>query len=302
MRTLSLLLVLLIITLVAQAKAEETVHLKNGQFQQGQLISQTDEALTFEFKKRGTSQAQQVSISWSLIDRIEFATSVTEIEAMASPANTELRVFAKLWQDHEPWLSRPQSRAAAIGIAYADKLAAMKEDMAPDQAIDLYSEIAEKAWDPNLQAKAMSKKLETLFALGREREALREAEQLAIESENPNHLLEAKYLIASRTFDTLKAIEQEHPRWYLDDEVRPDRNLEYHKAIDNALYPFLFYGTFENQSARGLLLAAEIYQHAKDYTNAQICAEDILRLYPNTERVTAARARIAELKQLKSKP
>ena len=280
--------------------AAETVHLTNGQFQKGNLVSQTEEILTFEFTKSGSTDKTRVNIPWNRIERIEFGSTVTHIDALAKPEQTDLNVFAELWDEGSPWLSRPNSPTAKIGLVYAKKLVESGVEMAPEQGLDLYSEIAAKAWNPADQAAAIQGRLRTLFSLDRERDAIREAEALAAKTENPHHLLEAKYALASNAFSKLKNIEEENPRWYLDEEVKPGRNRAFNMAIDHSLFAFLFFGSEEKPSARGLLLAASVYEFSKDYKNAELCAQDILRLYPETTFATQAKEKLTELSKRKS--
>ena len=275
--------------------AQETVHLKNGNFQKGSIVSRSDGGITFEFQKSGGGAASRVNIPWNSIDRIEFPTSPAEQKALADPGAVPLATLAKLWEEKSDWLSRPRSNAAQVGLIYAKKLADSKEEMAPEQALDLFKLISEQAWDEKNQAAAIRERLLALISMGRERDAIREAEALAEASENPALLLEAKQVLAANAFEKLKAIEEENPRWELDDDVRPCRNKYFNEAIDHALFAYLFYGSEESAAARGLIFAAEIYRFTKDNKNSKLCAEDILKLYPNTEFTDRARAHLAEI-------
>lgn len=276
------------------SRAEDTVRLKNGQSQPGQLISQSDQELVFEYK-RTTGEVSRITLPWDRIEWIDFHESPELKQAFANPAKTALPAFAKLWDQLSPWLGRPRSRAAELGLNYAKRLAESKEDMAPEQALDLYKIIIARAWDPEKQAEAIRGRIATLLALNREREAVREAEALAEQTENPAHLLEAKYLLAANAYTRLQELEKENPRWQLDDEVRPQRNELFHRALDLSLFSYLFYGSEEAASARGLLQAAEVHRFAGDSPNARLCAEDILKLYPKTEQAEAARKMLNEL-------
>ncbi|MDF1751682.1 MAG: hypothetical protein P1U89_02785 [Verrucomicrobiales bacterium] len=272
----------LLLLLFSIAGAEETVYLKSGKFQKGKLISQTDESLTFEFKKVGVAGLSRVKIPWRSVEKIVFPSSVKQIDALGNPVATDLGVFVELWEKNAPWISRPESKAAEIGLAYATKLANSEAEMAAEQALDLFDHISKTAWDPADQAAGLRGRLRTLLKTGRERDAIREAEALAEETENPALLLEAKYILASNDFEKLQAIVEENPRWELDDEIRPERNRYFNSAIDHSLFAYLFFGSEEQAAAKGLALAAEIYQFASDLKNARRCADDILKLYPET--------------------
>lgn len=275
--------------LVGILHAQETVHLKNGNFQLGELISQTDDQIVFEFTRSNSNAPTRVTIPWKSIEKIVFTPSTELLQAVKHPDEVSLSVLAKLWDEHADWLSRPESRAAQVGLLYAQKLAQSDAEMSTEQALDLYQEIATNAWSPFHQGEAIRERLKTMLAAGMERDAIREAEKLATENENPKHLLEAKYILAESAFAKLKEIEAENPRWHLDDEVRPKRNATYNQAIDHSLYAFLFYGTEEAAATRGLIHAAKIYEFGKDFKNSNTCIEDILQLYPDSKLAPIAK-------------
>lgn len=293
------LIPLLTLVTLLPSWSQETVYLTDGKFQQGKIISQTDQTLTFEFLNSGSKT--QSTIPWSSIEKIEFTASKEFLKAVNDPDQVELSTLAELWNQQADYLTRPMSRTAQVGLVYADKLANSKEDLSEESAIDLYNEIAEKAWSRFHQGQAIRGKLRLLIKTGREREAIREAEALALKTENPEHLLEAKYVLAESAFAKLKEIEQENPRWHLDDEVRPERNQLYNRAIDHSLYAFLFYGTQEQAATRGLLHAAQVYEFGNDLENSENCAGDILRLYPESQLTENAKQHLTNLSKLKKK-
>ncbi|MDF1814462.1 MAG: hypothetical protein P1V20_19810 [Verrucomicrobiales bacterium] len=277
--------------------AEETVYLKNGKFQKGSVVAQSEEALTFEFKKAGVAGKSRVRIPWRSIDRIEFGTSLRQIDALKNPAGTDISVFIELWKTAAPWISRPESKAAAIGLAYAQKLLDLQEEMSSEEALDLYDHISKAAWNPQDQAAGIRGRLKTLLKSGRERDAIREAEELAAATENPALLLEAKYVLATDCLEKLKALEEENPRWFLDDEVRPARNELFNDAVDHSLFAYLFFGSEETAAAKGLYTAAEVYEFAGDLKNAQLCAGDIEKLYSGTKYAEQARILISKIQK-----
>jgi len=281
------------------SQAQETVFLTDGKFQKGNILSTTKKGITFEFEKSGSKK--KIDIKWDSINKIEFTPSKQLLKAVNNSDEVPLEAVAKIWDQQVDYLSRPLSRTAQVGLVYANKLAESTEDLSDEAALDLYEEIADQAWSPYHQGQAIRGKLKLLIKTGREREALRQAEELALESENPEHLLEAKYVLAESAFAELKELEQEHPRWNLDDEVRPKRERIYDQAIDQSLFAFLFYGTQESAVTRGLMHAAKVYEFGKDYESSEVCANDILRLYPQSELAAEAKKQLANLSKLKKK-
>lgn len=278
--------------------AQETVFLKSGQSQSGRVVSRTEDAITFEFARGGRTAS--IELPWKQIDRIVFASSEEQKQALDDPANTGVELFERLWSETREWIDVPDSVAAKIGLAFAGKLTGTDDPGARDKALELYRIIVAEGWNPEDQTMAASRRLNILLESGRERDAIREAEAFAAETENPHLLLEAKRVLAINAYEKLKAIEEENPRWYLDDEVRPVRNALYNEAIDHSLFAFLFYGSIEEPAARGLYDASRIYEFGKEHEKSKTFAEDILRLYPDSNLVPKAREHLANLSKLKT--
>lgn len=291
-------MILAICFLVANLPAQETVVLKSGQSQNGKVVSRTEDAITFEFIRGGRSAS--IELTWKQIDRIVFASPDQQTKALEDPDNTSTEVFESLWSKTRQWIDVPDSMTSKIGLAYAAKLVEAKDPGAMDHALELYRIIVAESWNRDDQTEAAGRRLNILLESGRERDAIREAEAFATETENPLLLLEAKRVLAINAYEKLKVIEDENPRWYLDDEVRPERNILYNNAIDHSLFAFLFYGSIEEPAARGLYDASRIYEFGKDFEKSRICAEDILRLYPGSRLVPNARDQVAKLSKLKS--
>ncbi len=274
----------------------ETVHLQNGNFQSGEIVSQSEKGITFSFTRDGGGKSK-VEIPWEAIERIEFSLSAEEAAALGDPASAQLELLASIWDEQAPWIGREASPAAEIGLAYAERLADSGRERDLEKALGIFDIVAGEAWEPARQAKALRRKLMVLLRAGREKEALREAEAIADASDNPALLLESKMMLSGNYFEKLMEIEEENPRWFLDDEVRPERDRLFHSAVDHALYPYLFYGSLEDAAARGLIRAARIYEYAGDTLNSRRCAEDILKLYPKTELASEAKEHLSKLSQ-----
>ena len=84
-------------------------------------------------------------------------------------------------------------------------------------------------------------------------------------------------------------LELAHPRWIEDDEVRPEREALFHRAVDRHLFAYLHYGSEEAVAARGLWGAREVFEFAGEGERARECARDVVELYPETEFADKAR-------------
>jgi len=113
-----------------------------------------------------------------------------------------------------------------------------------------------------------------------------------METDNPALLIEVNYLLALADTKKLKALEKEHPRWEEDDEVRPDRDDLFHRAVDRFLWPHLFHATREEVAARGLFAAADLYAYAGEIEAARDRWKDLIELYPDSSYAALAASRI----------
>ena len=134
-----------------------------------------------------------------------------------------------------------------------------------------------------------------MLAMGDLDTAVGEAELLASRTEDPDLLLEVKYLLADADFERLKTLQEEHPKWIEDDEVRPERNEIYHRIIDQYLWPHLFHATRTNAAARGLLGAGRVYEFAGETELARSAYKDLEALYPESSSHEEAAERVVTL-------
>jgi len=280
--------------------AADTVVLRNGESRSGEIVTETHEGITFKYEvplSNGRTGFTTKKLPWNAIDSIRFEPLPGEEAALAQPADASEDQLRKLWMSRLEHLARPRSTAPQLGLLYAERLSNGDSRFARERALDIFRRIEAKAWDEESRVRATQGRLQTLIHLDRIEDAMVEARRMAEEAENPAVLLEAKHVLAEAEFDQLAQLEEEHPRWHLDDEVRPRRNAHFHEALDLFLYPYLFHGSREEAAARGLLGAARVHRFAGDLEKARSCAEDILQLYPDTASREPARALLNELSQ-----
>ncbi len=252
---------------------------------QGEVTSFGDSGITLRVAITLSESLQGAStetISWSAIAHIDFPILDQEPEALADPGKVSLETLRELWMEKLPHLSRSKSNAGEIGLLYAERLLAEPSEVALRRAMDVFLTVERSDWNKAHLPRAKRGRLRALIASGQVEEATREAQVMASQSEEPEILLEAKYVLATAAFTRLRDLQKEHPRWMEDDDVLPKRAALLHDALDLFLHAYLFFGSEENASAQGLLGAAQVHQFAGDVSNARACAQDILRLYPQT--------------------
>lgn len=268
------------------ALAADIIYLKRGDSAEGKILLIDDEKLSLEIRHElspGNFGSRTVNVPLDYIDYIEFEATQGEAELLADPAAADIEALSALWDEKRKYLHRPRSNSGTVALAYANKLLAISEnEVRAAQAKELFEKIGSDDWNEDNKRLAKQGRLRAMIAMGEMDTAISEATKMAEETEDPKILIEAKFVLASAEFSKLKAIEKEHPRWMEDDEVKPSRNLHYNEALDLFLFPYLFYGSEEEASARGLWNAVEVYRFSKDESNARSCAEDIIKLYSNT--------------------
>lgn len=269
--------------------AEDVVMMKDGNALEGEILGLNKDFVTL--KIRGEIGSSTSRIAYQNVEYIEFTPLEGEKEA------NDVDALEGIWEQKQKYLSQPRSNAGYFGLAFAEKLLESSNKFRQERAQGIFEMVEAKDWNTENHPRAKQGRLRSMIALGAIKEAMSEARRMAEEAEDPRVLIEANFVLASAEFDQLKKIEEENPRWEVDDEVRPIRNEHFNAALDQFLFPYLFYGSEEEASARGLMAAAEVYQQAKDPTNAKLCAEDVVKLYPNTEHRKRAEELIAKLSQ-----
>jgi len=277
--------------------AQDLVVLKTGESAAAVIEAVTDNILTFALVSNAGSAGGSArrTIAMELVDYIEWDFDPGEESAFENRAGLPSAELELWWDQHFPHLHRPRSRAAAFGVALGRALLREDGERHGQRALALFDRIAERAWAPADAEDALRGRLEALIALGDLATATEEANQLAERTEDPALLIEVKYLLATADLETLRALEEEHPRWEEDDEVRPRRESLYHGLVDQFLWPHLFHATLVEPAARGLRAAAEAHGFAGETHWARFAYEDLLRLYPGTAAAEGAAEALAAL-------
>lgn len=284
---------LLSLALLSSAAAQDVVVLKTGQSVACRIDEVTDNIINVTISSADGAGSARRTLPTGQVDRLEWDFRAGEEALFArrhEAASTELKPWWDLWFPH---VHRPRSRSAAWGIAYGAAL--LREDPAAGaaRALSVFDHLIAKAWAPADVAAAKEGRLRSLIAKGDLATATAEARILAKETDDPGLLLEVEHLLALADFEALRALEEEHPRWIEDDEVRPRRDELFHRALDGFLKPHLFHATREDAAARGLFSAAELFLFAGEKNEATARWDDLVKLYPGTSFATEAAKRLA---------
>jgi tetratricopeptide (TPR) repeat protein len=279
------------VTTMTTLSAQDIIYLKTGESLACRVDALTDNIVNFTLlSNAGTAGGSaRRTVPAAQVDYVEFDFREGEA-AFFERRNAATSEQLKSWWDYYfPHLHRPRSRAAAYGIAFAAALLRETPETAGERALSIFDRIIERAWSADDIALAKQGRLRTLMALGDLETATVEARLLASQTEDPGLLIEVNYLLAMADFQKLKTLQEEHPRWEEDDEVRPERNEIYHRAVDQFLWPHLFHATREEVAARGLAGAAGLYLFAGEIEAARARWDDLVHLYPDSTFATEAK-------------
>ncbi len=293
MRVLIGVFFVLVGSLCPVAQAQDVIFLKSGQSAACEIEALTDNIVTF--KMSSGSGSVQRTMGMKQVAYVEFDFEPGEEALFERRLEVDVETAEKWWDHHFAHLHRPRSRTAGWGIAYAYAL--LRKELESDSlhALRLFERIEERAWADEDIATAKRGRLQSLIALGELEKATEEAHAMVRETEDPELLIEVNYLLAKAEFAKLKDLEEEHPRWEVDDEVRPGRNELYHGTINQFLWPYLFHATRASAAARGLYAAAETYEFGGEPSRAVAAYTDLVQLYPDTEFGAEAATKLKEM-------
>jgi hypothetical protein len=293
------LLILLAATCLAEA--QDVLEMKTGSRRTGKIISFDERFIRLELDlaAQGGSSARSVaSIALPRGDvlSIAFAPNSQRDAAIRSATAQDIDALDGYWKEFKPWLEMSRSPSGSIACALGNALLATKERQNADRALELFTLVEEKAWQDSDKARAREGRLRAMTATGKAAKAIEEAKALADETEDPEILIEANYLMAQAAEEEMRDFLKENPRWDIDSSVIDKRHQLHNRVLELYLYPSLFFGTNNEKAARGLWGAIGIYRTSGDERLAIETSRDILTFYPKTPEAAQARAYLASLK------
>ena len=293
------LLILLAVTSICHA--QDVLEMKTGNRRVGKIISVDEKTIRLQLDIPAQSgsalqAAPSIALPRNDVQAIDFAIDTSRDAAVHSAAIQDIPALEQHWEKFRPWLDFPRSPSASIGCALGNALLATKERKNADRALELFTLIEEKSWQESDKARAREGRLRAMTATGKAAKAIEEAKTLAAETEDPEILIEANYLMAQAAEKSLRSFLKENPRWDIDPAVIDERHQLHRRVLELYLYPSLFFGTNNEKAARGLWGAVGIYRTSGEHQLAIETSRDILAFYPATPEAEQARTYLASLK------
>ena len=284
------------------ATAQDVLLLKNGDRRAGEIISADATTVRLRVSLGGPAlpgagaAMATVGIPRADIDAIEFKADPTREERLRSATPDRIPEVEADWKRLQPWIDFPRSQAGAIGCKLGELMLLTKDPAKSASALELFTLIEKQSWSDQDKARAKQGRLRAMVATGRATEAIDQAKQLAAESEDPEILIEANYIMAQSADKDLKTFLEENPRWEQDSTVIDRRHELYNRVLELYLYPALFYGSDNERAARGLWGAVGVYRASNQLPLAIETSRDIDILYPATTEAKLAQDFLATLK------
>ena len=292
-------IILVLLAAAPSLVADDEVRLKDGNTRKGRIVDMDETSFRLSLPGPVPGQsAGTTSIPRANVERIIFAPDRTLEAIRANPGPGALNTARVRWQTLQPMLAIPESRAGDAGNLYGECLRLTGESVRLEEALGVYAEVEQGAWNPADREDAKRGRLRTMIDLGRSQEVAAEIEEIATSAQDPGLLLDSKLLIASARLAALEQLVAENPRWEEDSPVRSERLRLLHETADNALYPFLFHGTARGQAAKGLGILLGLYQFTGDLEEARKVATDLAEIYPDAPEAKKA----AEFLNKKNEP
>ena len=282
-------IILVLLAAAPSLVADDEVRLKDGNTRKGRIVGMDETSFRLSLPGPVPGQsAGTTSIPRANVERIIFAPDQTLEAVRANPGRGALNTARVRWQTLQPMLAIPESRAGDAGNLYGECLRLTGESARLEEALGVYAEVEQGAWNPADREDAKRGRLRTMIDLGRSQEVAAEIEQLATSAQDPDMLLDSKLLIASARLAAMQTLVADNPRWHEDPPVRAERLRLLHETADNALYPFLFHGTARGQAAKGLGILLELYQFTGDEEEARKVATDLTEIYSDSPEAKKA--------------
>jgi len=282
-------------------QARDTLFFDDGKTRVGKILSVDEKSFRLEVplagSANGTVVTATVTIPRANVVQIEFGPDETRERKLRQASASNLEEIAALWKQWEPFLGIPKSPAGVIGNAYGNLLLQTRTEANAQTALTLFTRIESSSWALDARGLAKQGRLRAMIATGNAAAAVKDALEIAKITEDPAVLVEAKYLLAGASDQELRTLLLENPRWEEDIYVIPERHRLYNEALDDYLFPYLFFGSESEAAARGLWGATGVYELVGELDKARETSRDLLRIYPKSPYATKAKDLLEKLPQ-----
>ena len=277
------------------ASAQDTIHFKDGKTETGSVVELTGGFVVLRPPAPNAPVRRHRSED---IATVRFSERPEMERARAAEGNERVDLLRRVWYLLRPSIGQPESPAGDWGLLFASAILDSQVEDNVKLSFEVFQTIEQQDWNRERRHAARRGRFNAMLNLGLMEEAMAEARAVASDpaQEDPELLIIARMMLGDLAFRQLKELEEENPRWDLDDLVRPRRNALRDDALDHYLFAHLYHGDLPDSAARGLAAAIEVVLHDKDRRGAAARARDLVTLYPGTEAAKASAELATEAK------
>ncbi|MFM7180919.1 MAG: hypothetical protein ACKO2G_05590 [Verrucomicrobiales bacterium] len=282
------------------ASAQDTIHFKDGKTEAGTVVELTGGFVVLRLPAPNTTVRRHRAED---IATVRFSDRPEMARARAAEGNERVDLLRRVWYLLRPSIGLPESPAGDWGLLFATAILGSQVQDNVKLSFEVFQTIEHQDWNRERRHAARRGRFNAMLNLGLMEEAMAEARAVASDpaQEDPELLIIARMMLGDLAFRQLKELEEENPRWDLDDLVRPRRNALRDDALDQYLFAHLYHGDLPESAARGLAAAIEVILHDTDRTGAAARARDLVTLYPDTEAAKSIAALAEEGKKATDK-
>lgn len=284
-----------LVFLAATAFAQDVIHYTDGTMRTNKIAGAEGAMLRIIIASPVPGQpGGSTLIPRGNISKIIFGPDPILDAVAAAPVPGSVASARARWQNLQPFLGTPESRAAEAGCLLGEILLQSDDPARREEALSIFNEVEKGAWKVEDRQRAARGRLGVMIKEGRLEEASREAEELVRTVGDADLIIDTRLLLARARAEELKKLLSDNPRWHEDPPVSAERQRLMNEGLDFALYPFLFHGTKHRQAAQGLWIANEIYTVCEDGDRARETLRDIVEIYPDTSFAAEAKTALAK--------
>ncbi len=285
----------------SSVNAQDTLFYADGKTRVGKILSVDPKNFRLEVplpsSAGGSPVFASVTIPRADVVQIEFGPDEGLERKLREASISNLAGMAALWRQWEPFLGVPKSPSGRIGGIYGDLLLQTRTEANAQAALTLFTQLESSAWAEDSRMLAKQGRLRAMIATGNAAAAVKDALEIAKITEDPAVLVEAKFILAGAADQELRMLLVENPRWEEDIYVIPERHRLYNQALDEYLFPYLFFGSESEAAARGLWGATGVYEMVGELDKARETSRDLIRIYPQTPFADKAKTFLEKLPQ-----
>ena len=299
MRKISLV-VLMSLGFIATPLCADQVELATGEVLSGKIQRIEGESLRLEMSIGGG--VAEAPYKLVLVKKIVFDRTPEEEALVRSVKTSDIPALLSLLEKRKPFFKMNGADGGEIVLRIVKLLLSEDKKTSAKDALSLLELVEKDDWNFVRKAQVPALRISALLKSGQTEKAAAELDKLETASGSDENAVaevqvQGSLLKAHKARQELAGLEKQFPRWDLLPEKRIERNRLIQSALDNYLYAAVFRADFSGLAAQGLYQAALLNVKIKDFDQARIQAEEIIKEFPEPEYVTQAQELLQKMEK-----